>query len=69
MDLDEILRGRYPQLPWHDPVPVTVIGVGEFFVCRYCIARHGLRASRIQETPFAYESVDLALEHIDAVHP
>lgn len=69
MNPDEILRGRYPQLHWDDPVPVTVAGVGDFYVCRYCIARHGLRASAIKETPFAYDTVDLALAHIDAFHP
>lgn len=63
------LRHRFPEIPWDQPVRVTVIGYGPGrWVCRYCIARHGLRGEEIDQLPWAYETRAAALDHIEGEH-
>lgn len=66
---EKALRSIFSEIAWDEPVPVTVAGGDPWFVCRYCIAVHGLRANEIVETPYAFASRDEALGHIHSVHP
>lgn len=63
------LQERFPEIPWDQPVQIHVLGkpAGRW-VCRYCIAMHGLKAQAIDVTPFAYDTRLEALNHIDVAH-
>lgn len=58
------LRDSYPEIEWDEPVKVTVGAIGQWWVCRICIAQHGLKAAEIDATPFAFISPEEALEYI-----
>lgn len=63
------LKVRYPEIPWDQPVSVSVIGFGPSrFVCRYCIAMHGLRGDQINDSEFVFPTREETLDHIDAAH-
>lgn len=66
---DAELRARYPEIPWGEPVQVHVLGkpAGRW-VCRYCIATHGLTAARIDATPYAFSTRLEARTHVQANH-
>jgi hypothetical protein len=69
--IDEgILRERFPEIPWDQPVQVSVFRHPRVWVCRYCIAQHGLRAEGVinERIAFSYHSREQALNHIEAVH-
>lgn len=68
MPLDEgTLRERFPEIPWDQPVRVSVLDV-TYFVCRYCIATYGLKGSEIENTEHAFYSRRHALDHIERAH-
>jgi hypothetical protein len=77
------LRRRFPEIPWDQPVLVSVLAPNlsidaaphddyiSRWVCRYCIAMHGLKAQAIvqrREPEFVYLTREDALEHIETVH-
>jgi hypothetical protein len=68
------LRERFPEIPWDQPVLITVEGYvssHSHWVCRYCIAIHGVKAiDLIQERvpEMAYALRRLALDHIEREH-
>jgi hypothetical protein len=67
------LRSRYPEIPWDQPVHVSVLDHEDLqtWVCRYCIALHGLKAQDIIHSALpdmAFASREDALEHIDRAH-
>jgi hypothetical protein len=62
------LRLLFPEIPWDQPVPVKVGGFPPVWVCRYCIARHGLRAVEIEEVAYSFHDRAEALDHIGQVH-
>ena len=76
--LDELyLRTEMPEIPWDEPVLISVLvemsrsGVLERWACRYCIAMHGLKAQEIiQERAPEYVYFDRAqaLAHIENTH-
>jgi hypothetical protein len=65
------LRERFPEIPWDQPQKVYV-GGGEhhYFVCRYCVAGYGVKASDLLDhrVPFAFETREHALDHIEREH-
>lgn len=66
---DEQLREAYPQIPWEKPMPVTVVGMqqeGDRYVCRYCVAQKGLRASDMPKRGMMREE---CIDHIRQAHP
>jgi hypothetical protein len=72
------LRARYPEMPWDQPVALSVFNewgseppVLEFFACRYCIAMHGVKAQDIihGRTPESvFTTRDDCLVHIESAH-
>ena len=65
------LRRRYPEIPWDQPVRIKVLaGSPGWWVCRVCIALHGLKASELETggLPFAFMTRRLALDHIEMAH-
>ena len=58
------LRETFPEIKWDEPVKVMVVGTGERWACRLCVATIGLRASEIDRTPFAYRTRAEAEEHL-----
>jgi hypothetical protein len=44
------LEKRYPWIEWRRPLPVAS-PQGQGFACRFCVARHGLKASEIPALP------------------
>jgi hypothetical protein len=66
---DRELRETYPLISWDEPVQVRVFGhLAGRWVCRYCIALHGLKAVEIGTVPFAYDTRRDALAHIARSH-
>lgn len=63
------LRAQFPSIPWDQPVQVRVLGhpAGRW-VCRYCIALHGIRGDQVASSPFAFDSRGAALDHVDVAH-
>lgn len=63
------LRAAFPGIPWDQPVQVKVLGhpPGRW-VCRYCVALHGLRAADLGACPFAFDTRRAALDHIEQAH-
>ena len=69
MSSEDQLRVRFPEIPWDQPVRVSVIGVGPGrWVCRYCVAMQGLRAADANRATFVYATRPEALDHIEANH-
>jgi hypothetical protein len=65
------LRSRFPEIAWDQPIEVTITGHGTFWVCRYCVALHGLRAQDVIEgvvPEMVYDDSVFAKLHIDAIH-
>lgn len=67
------LRNRYSEIPWDQPVLVTIAGRSFFqlWTCRYCVALHGLKAQDViqhRAPEFVYHSRTDALDHIENVH-
>ena len=63
------LRERFPEIPWDQPVKVSVIGFGPGrWVCRYCIALHGLRGDEINDSAFVFDTREETLDHIERDH-
>lgn len=60
------LRDRYPEIEWDEPVRVTVGSIGQWWVCRVCIAQYGLKASEIDVTPFAFVQERDAIKHVSS---
>lgn len=52
---------RVPGIPWREPLPVTVPGVGVGFACRLCIAAYGLRGRDVVRLPQTREEFDAHL--------
>lgn len=65
---DASLREHFPEVTWDEPLLVSVMGHESRWVCRYCIAQRGLKADRIERTPFAFLSRNQATEHIERKH-
>jgi hypothetical protein len=61
---EQDLMRRYPEILWEKPVKVMVVGTGERWACRLCIAVQGLRASELDRTPFVYRDRAEAEEHV-----
>jgi hypothetical protein len=78
--LDEgTLRERFPEIPWAQPVLVTVAlsmddlsgaGTIERYCCRYCITLDGLSALQLirGNVPFAFVEREHCLDHIEERH-
>lgn len=62
------LRYSFPDFPWDEPVPVKVLGRSKKWVCRYCIAMHGLRGAEIETIPYAFDDREFAVAHIVREH-
>lgn len=63
------LEKRFPTIPWDEPVQIHIVGNKQgWWVCRYCIALHGLHALQIEHTPFAFVSREHAVNHIRDMH-
>jgi hypothetical protein len=67
------LRERYPEIPWDQPVLIRIEPYDDlpWWVCRICIALHGLKARDIiqQRKPeFVYRERAHALMHIEKAH-
>lgn len=59
------LRTSFPEIAWSEPVMIVVVGKPTTrWVCRYCIALHGIEAARIEEVPFAFDTPMQATHHI-----
>lgn len=69
MSTTEELRSRFPSIEWDEPVRIKVPGgpPGRW-VCRFCIALHGLKAAEIDACPFAYATRLDARKHIVTSH-
>lgn len=65
---ETLLRRDIPWIEWDKPVQVDVTGKTRRFVCRFCIALHGLSAAQIDSTPFAFATRDEANVHIKQAH-
>lgn len=57
----------WPDLPWREPVPVSLMGHPDDirYACRYCIAMKGLRGDQIPALPADRATV---VAHIEAEH-
>jgi len=66
---EALLRRDIPWVSWDEPVQVHVLGrpAGRW-VCRFCIALHGLAAAQIDTTPFAFDTRNEANAHIKQAH-
>jgi hypothetical protein len=67
------LRHRFPEIPWDQPVPVTIAGLEhiKIWACRYCIAMHGLKAQDVVQgraPEWVYHSRDEGLVHVENMH-
>lgn len=62
---EEALQARYPEIPWNEPLPVTVPGVGAGLACRICIAQFGLQGRDAGRLPQTTEQFD---EHMALMH-
>lgn len=62
---DRELEQALPFIEWGVPLKVGVIGVGETYACRYCIAHQGLRASEVADGSMSYGDV---IAHIEREH-
>lgn len=58
---------RFPDIPWREPVRVTVAGVAEeAIICRACVAELGIHGYAVAERSFpTREDFDA---HLEAVH-
>ena len=65
---EKALRERYPEIRWQEPVEIHVLGGVSRWVCRYCIALHGIKGHQVASSPFAFGSRLEALEHIEKNH-
>jgi hypothetical protein len=61
------LRQRFPEIAWDEPIKITVGGY-ERWVCRLCIATHGLKASDIDRVPYAFKTYENAVAHVRGEH-
>lgn len=60
------LLGESPDIPWREPVRVSVDGIGWRYACRICIALgEPLTVAKVGELP---EAADEIREHIAKVH-
>jgi hypothetical protein len=72
------LRRRFPEIPWDQPVTVTVAQqfptfvpteTYSFWACRYCIAMKGLKAQdALKGRANVYMTRDEALDHVEQAH-
>jgi hypothetical protein len=65
------LRERFPEIPWDQPVPLTILGdERRWYACRYCIALHGMRAADVLagENSFTFLGKQPAFAHIEMEH-
>lgn len=59
------LREKYPEIPWNEPFKVNVAGLGSGYVCRYCIAKFGLKGTEVATRGGSYEEIQ---QHIAQTH-
>jgi len=64
---ERYLQEAFSAVPWDKPVSVLVAG-SSWWVCRYCIAMHGLRAAEIPSVPYVFPSELGARRHIELEH-
>lgn len=57
------LRAQYPAIPWDEPLLVN-IGGKQVYVCRYCVALHGVKGIDLLNGTAGYSSSYEAIEHI-----
>ena len=73
------LRSRFPEIPWDQPVSVSVLPEWgaesgsplRRWVCRYCIAMRGISAQELlhgKSEYMAHQTRDDALDHIEMTH-
>lgn len=62
---DAELRKMFPEIKWDTPVRVQVVDEPPRFLCRYCIAKEGLKAREVQSRGGGYEDI---VAHIESEH-
>lgn len=63
---EDFLARRYPDIPWREPIPVQVPGLGAAALgCRICIALRGMAAQDVPSLPRTQTEFEqhLATEH------
>ncbi len=59
------LEDRWPLIKWRQPIAVTVMGQDRHYVCRFCIALHGLHAKDVGRWP---RTPELFHQHLREEH-
>jgi hypothetical protein len=62
---DQQYRDNFPDVHWDEPIPITMGGKGGW-VCRYCVAKHGIGGS---ETHRLFTTKRAAQAHVDEHTP
>lgn len=62
---DQELRDKFPEIRWDEPFKVTIAGRGTTYLCRYCIAHEGLKASEAFDKGGILQKIEnhIAREH------
>lgn len=63
--IEELLERKFTRIEWRKPLHVAS-PQGKGLACRFCIARHGLRAADIPSLP---QNVAEFHAHMNAFHP
>lgn len=62
---DRQLEQHLPAQPWREPILSPTSG-GMMLICRYCVARYGLRGG---DTERCFHTSEAFREHIEKEHP
>ncbi len=65
---DHELETKYPEIPWRKPLLVIRSdGQGQGHVCRFCVARYGLKGWELTEKVLLTEAE--VVQHLEDHHP
>lgn len=62
---EKLLKLRYPLIEWRKPIVVATADLSRY-VCRICIANHGLKSEDVKNWPETRTAFD---EHLKQTHP
>jgi|HubBroStandDraft_1064217.scaffolds.fasta_scaffold142217_4 hypothetical protein len=56
-EFDAYLQREFPDIPWGEPIAVSLFGGKPHYACRLCVSRDGLHGARVHTLPTDIEEV------------
>lgn len=67
-EFDAACERRWSTIEWRQPLNISILGLGDKIGCRFCIARHGLKAAQAGTLSYLFDQPAEFATHFAEVH-